>query len=322
MVLAQDVCREIPADSIFCEAIHRNFNLFLYGAVAPDSCFHYILGPRRSVINHAGSVFHTTNSSSLVPILEFLKRFPQKEMDALAFAAGLCCHIMTDTVFHPMVFYFSGAKGVHPDSDARHRMLETLLDLHFRAIRDIQSNYIKEKQVQFFHTVKQLEISENRLLYLLKNIFCLDRPECQKHLLYAFKSHCLANFLFSKHALYQLMNILSNFNILTEYGVLFYPYKSPARFGFFDGNLKFKHPVSGEKYNENLGSLTQKTIKNSLQLLSIIEASISAGGNLDEVILNTALPKIAPSLPENTQEFRYWNGDRELKEKLYSDVTV
>lgn len=317
MILAQEVCKQIPADSIFSNAIHQHLNLFLYGAVAPDTCFHYILGPCRSVVNHAGQIFHTQDSSSLVPILEFLKRFPRKEMDALAFAAGLCCHIMTDTMFHPMVYYFSGAKGIQGGSDARHRTFETALDLHFRAIMSTPKN-----QVSFGRVLKDFAIPDRRLIYLLKNIFCLNNPECQKYLFYAFKSHCLANALFTNHTLYKLMRILSSFGFWKEYEALFYPFKQPVRFRFFDGVLKFKHPVSGIEHNETLKSLSKKTTDNSLLLLSVIETAILTGKNTDEVMQNPALLKIEPCLPENAQEFRYWHGDCDIKQKLYSDIVV
>lgn len=317
MGLAREVARKIPADSIFCDAIHRYLNLFSYGAVAPDTCFHYVFGPGRSVVNPAGQVFHTTDASCLVPILEFLKRFPHNDPDALAFAAGLCCHIMTDTVFHPMVYYFSGAKGIHSNSDTRHRMFETALDLHFKSIIHTGGNLIPFCQIS-----KRLGISDTRLSYLLKNIFCQDNPEYQKYLLYAFKSHCLANALFTNHDLYNLMHMVSSFNFLAEYEALFYPFKQPVRFRFFDGVLKFKHPVSGEQYSQTLESLSKKAVKTTLLLLSVIEAAILAGKNPNDVIFDTDLPEISPCLPENAQGFIHWHGDSDIRRKLYSEITV
>lgn len=316
MGLAQEVARKIPADSIFCDAIHRYLNLFSYGAVAPDTCFHYILGPGRAAVNSAGQIFHTTDASSLVPVLEFLNRFPHKDADALAFAAGLCCHIMTDTVFHPMVYYFSGAKGIHGNADTRHRMFETALDLHFRSLM-----HTRRRLIPFHRMSKHLEISDKRLSCLLKHIFCKDNPEYQKYLLYAFRSHCLANALFTNHHLYQLTHMVSAFNFLTEYEVLFYPFKQPVRFRFFDGILKFKHPVSGEEYGQTLESLSNKAVKNTLLLLSVIEAAILGGKNLDDVIFDPHLPEISPCLPEDCRSFMHWHGDMDIRRKLYSEYS-
>jgi hypothetical protein len=317
MHLAQEVCRQIPSDSIFCEAIQHHVNLFLYGAVAPDTCFHYILGPCRSVVNPAGHIFHTTDASALVPILKFLNRFPGKDADALAFAAGLCCHIMADTWFHPLVYYFSGAEGLHDGSVARHRMFETALDLHCRAIIP------ESRHPEPFHCMaKQLEISDQRLTHLLQAVFCLDMPECVKYLRYAFKAHGFANALFASYTTYRLVRIFSALGFLKEYEVLFYPVRQPIRLDFFDRVLEFRHPVLETRYHETLASLSRKTVNSSLQLLSVVEDAMRTSTPPDQVISNAALPDIAPCLPETAAEFRCWHGDPDIRQKIYRNMIL
>ncbi len=318
MVLAQRVCKQISPESLFHDSIHRFNHLFLYGAVAPDSCFHYLLGPCSSVVKNAGHIFHTFNSDSLIPILEFLKKFPREDPDALAFAAGLCCHIVTDTCFHPMVDYFSGMDGLHKGATIRHRMFETALDLHFRFI-----NKIDGSENMLHYVLKNLEVSNDRLACFLKKSFSMDNAECQKYLFYALKSHHFLNRLFTNDKIHSFAKLLSHFmpGFFEEYEVLFYPFKTPVKFKFFDQRLNYKNPVTGTDHRQSIEDLSKKTVDAVLLLLSIIDASMRSGEDLSDVIFNSSLPKIAPCLPQQTEEFNYWHGQTELKQILYRDIT-
>lgn len=93
--------------SPFSEAAARFPALFDLGAVTPDINFYCMAGPGAEEIRALSAPFHRTDRRALLPVLEFLdRRLAQGKHDApaLALAAGLICHIMADTIFHPLVY--------------------------------------------------------------------------------------------------------------------------------------------------------------------------------------------------------------------------
>ena len=108
--------------------------LFVLGGVTPDINFYCMAGPGAKQIQALSAPFHRPDRKALTPVLEFLDRRlanGKKDLPALALAAGAICHIMADTVFHPLVYYFAGMDGVHPGATVRHRQFETAMDLYF-----------------------------------------------------------------------------------------------------------------------------------------------------------------------------------------------
>ena len=127
--LARQLRYRLPQGSPFYEPVRTFPLLFRLGAIAPDIPFFYLAGPHKRKVQAISRHYHRTDGEALRPLLQFLDT--HKSPKALALAAGVVCHLVTDTVFHPMVFYFAGMDGVHPGATGRHRQFETAMDLHF-----------------------------------------------------------------------------------------------------------------------------------------------------------------------------------------------
>lgn len=314
LAMAQKVLAGLPEDSLFYNAGHQFLDFFLYGAIAPDTCFYYILGPNRSCIQMACRPFHVSGRGALMPVLEFLDGVSGREPEALAFAAGICSHLIADTRFHPLVYYFSGSDDIHDGATARHRMFETAMDVHFAVL-------FPKETVRFPHQVfSRIEIQNDGRLSFLKRMLCQGDPLCRRHLPYAFKSHKTACRIFSNHSLYRFFCALKRIGIdllPDTVEALFYPFEKPVRLKFFDRALEYMDPETGEAYCERIETLALKAVDDTLFLLSVIEAAIEEEGRLANRIFRKKLPEIRPCPPLDKQSFLYWKGRHNLRYSLY-----
>lgn len=129
--------------------------LLYFGSVAPDIFFYDIKMPWELGVKHRGlawgELIHGTHGEdSLAHIFEIFRilkspelqemvqgrAFSEKEKNGvLLFTLGYLTHVALDTVMHPIVYYFAGdyyAKDRREKlrAEARHRAIETILDLY------------------------------------------------------------------------------------------------------------------------------------------------------------------------------------------------
>lgn len=183
--LADRVKCLLPQDSIFFEPVQTCENLFFLGAVAPDIPFYYLLGPRSARVQAAAEPFHRPDARALMPVLTFLEPIQSPDVDAraLSLGAGIICHILADTVFHPLVYYHSGMSRVHPGATARHRRFETALDLYFLHLAG------PGFRTCLGRILSQTEVTQENLLRHLGRLFSLEKPGDSACLGYAVRSH-------------------------------------------------------------------------------------------------------------------------------------
>lgn len=309
--MAELLFGQLPDTSLFKYPIKNNYDLFLYGALVADTFYYYTAGPKKDLVNSLSNQMHIDNESSLLPVIRLLSTVKKDDSAALAFAAGICCHLVTDTVFHPLVFYYSGIKGLHPGADTRHRRFETLLDLYIKARYHIP-DFTKP-----FKVLKKVSGFNQKLFFYLKAMFGLDSNTGNIYLRMALFYHGLAYFLFTNrlaspffHWLYKKELFVSS-----EFEALFYPVSRPDMIPFFSGTLDFKHPVSGEKKSIKINDLTQQVFHQSSKILSLIEIHLNEPDNLNKLILNDKLPRIQPNL--STENFKYWYRHPEIMDTIF-----
>ena len=129
--------------------------LLYFGSVAPDIFFYDIKLPWEIGVKHRGlawgELIHGTHGEdSLAHIFEIFKILKDPEAQAivrgrsfsdgekqgiLLFALGYLTHVALDTIMHPIVYYFAGDYYARDRSEklraeARHRAIETILDLY------------------------------------------------------------------------------------------------------------------------------------------------------------------------------------------------
>ncbi|MCP3876286.1 MAG: hypothetical protein GY699_24480 [Desulfobacteraceae bacterium] len=314
--IAEKVFQSLPSTSLFHTPIHQFYTVFLYGAVAPDTPFYYIIGPYSKQIQSLAAPLHAPDSSSLVPILNLLKHFPEKSSDALAFAAGVCCHILSDTIFHPLVYYFSGFDSIHTGATTRHRIFETAMDFYFWSFGDAK------KKFSLTHISQNLNISEKRLIYLFKNLFDIKNNNSKKYINHAIKSHQLFQYLFMNFTVYKIIRFLNKNKIIIrpKDEALCYPYDKPVSINFFNKTFQYKDPCQGTFHTASMDDLVQKTINRVITLLNILEENYISGKDSNTVLNHPDLPKICPDLPHKKLDVFYGSEQKDIENIIYHDV--
>ena len=315
LTLAEKVFQELSSTSLFHHPIKKFFNVFLYGSVAPDTPFYYLMGPHSSAIQNFGKLLHTSDSSCLLPILGFLNRFSRNDEDALSFAAGLCCHILTDTHFHPLVYYFAGMDGIHKGATTRHRLFETALDFYFWPHSE------KDIKISLYQILSHLNISKGRISLFFETLFRDEGNNREKAYPHAVRSHCMFQGLFKNFKLYRIIRFLHthNFGIRSKDEALFYPYEKPTTINFFSKRLHYRDPCTGTVHADKIDDLTRQAVDNVLLLLDILERYLIQGKDVSQAMHDSNLPRIRPCVPPQKDTFRFWNGRKQLRQIIYSE---
>ena len=316
--LAEEVARNLPRNSLFFNPVQNFPFLFLLGAVIPDTPFCYLAGPKKKRIQALSRPFHQAGASAMMPVLNFLDT--DKSPEALALSAGTVCHIMSDTTFHPLVYYYAGMDNVHDGATARHRCFETAMDIHFR--------YLFRGKTSLFKIVRQIETSGPKLSGLLNNLLGekgLSRPILNCTLGW----HALLQALFRA----QIIRLVASKQAKTSHplpppvaGVI-YPFSKPRSLPFFSSMLNYRHPCTQTLVSTTLSSLIQQTVTSTSAVLKAIEQALNQGHGASQhpkidtlVFNNQALPDISPDLPADT--FITWHQQYDIRPLLYQGLPI
>lgn len=126
-------------DTVFNGPVSRYRHCLLIGAVFHDALYYLPSGSAVAKFSRIASRLHGKNGEDTYDLLNKLTEVVRKGEggeELTAFLAGLACHIMSDAVFHPFIFFHTGRvnaknKGSASRATQAHRRLETILDLHF-----------------------------------------------------------------------------------------------------------------------------------------------------------------------------------------------
>jgi hypothetical protein len=310
--LADRVKSRLPRDSVFLEPVQTYENLFFLGAVAPDIPFYYLLGPRSARIQAAAKPFHRPDARALKPVLTFLEPMQTPYMDAraLSLGAGVICHILADTVFHPLVYYFSGMSRVHPGATARHRQFETALDLYFLHLAE------PGFQTCLGRTLSKAEVTQENLLRLLGRLFSLEKPGDRTCLGYAVRSHGVYQALFQNKGVYRILSYLNKgfeHRFLDQALSLFYPEDQTENTHFFEHGFEYRDPDTGWKCGAGIPDLVRETESGTLTLLARVSEQMARQHPLMDLAEDASLPRVGPGIAHG----RFWREKPDLKTDLY-----
>lgn len=316
--LAEQMRRALPETSKFFQPVQTFPFVFLIGAVCPDSPFYYLAGPQKKQVQALANPFHRPNKEALLPVLKFLNH--HRTPWALALAAGTVCHIMSDTTFHPLVYYYAGMNGIHNGATARHRYFETAMDVHFQ--------YLFRGQTRLYKIIRQAKISKQKLYQLITGLFLPQRSKTSfvKH---ALQWHSTVHALFGASVIRKgtIKMACTSHPVPDSSAGLIYPFSNPCFLPFFSGRLKYRHPCSGSFYSTDLLTLIREAINVTVAVLDTIDRAMERSKRNEKtegleslVLADTALPDITPDLPTNT--FSTWHGQQDIKPLLYQGVTI
>jgi membrane-bound metal-dependent hydrolase YbcI (DUF457 family) len=309
--LASTVANKLPEGSLFFEPIRSFSNLFLLGAITPDIPFYYLAGPKTKVIQGLSAPFHGTDGRALLPALTFLDNYPDQNPAVLAFAAGVICHILADTLFHPLVYYFAGMDGVHPGATTRHREFETAMDLYFLHLS------LGRSEVSLARMIKNLEVSAGQCRQFIAELFqARTRPE-RRYLGLALYSHMTLQYLFRSGLAYNAFAFLNRKTpwIPDKVVGLIYPRNRPVNLCFFSHPLRYRDPCTGEAFCARIQEMRVKTGEAGKKLLGLISTELIRGGSAIGLMENPDLPDIRPGFARD--RFFFWRGKYDLASDLY-----
>ncbi|PIE62740.1 MAG: hypothetical protein CSA25_03740 [Desulfobacter postgatei] len=319
LTLAEHVIRDLPGSSQFFQPVQTFPALFLLGAVCPDSPFYYLAGPRKKQIQALAGLFHRPGKEALAPVLRFLNDH-RTTPPALALAAGAVCHIMSDTIFHPLVYYYTGMSGLHHGATARHRYFETAMDVHFQ--------YLFRGKTRLHKIIRQTKVSRPTLYTLMASLFW---PQCPQTSLLkrTLQWHSISHALFGASVIRKVTIKMAGTShpVADPTAGLIYPFSKPCALPFFSGQLKYRHPCSGDFYNTELPTLVRKAVNATLAVLDTIDRAMGESQEKEKrprfeslVMVDTDLPEVCPDLPK--EMFEVWIGQQDIKPIVYQGVTM
>lgn len=160
--LAAEAVEQLPTDSPLRKLLHQEWQLYLTGAVLPDTLLHLIVGNSSTAALASADRFHDPPGSSYEPLIRFLEgqgsRLKGQTADesspldpaVIACLLGVAAHIEADIVCHPFVYALAG------NDMARHYAVEAELDLWLLAmgrkppvlrLRDLVDDRVRETAV-------------------------------------------------------------------------------------------------------------------------------------------------------------------------------
>lgn len=299
MGLADRVSSKIRKGSAFRGPVRKHPSLFCYGAVAPDTGSYYLKGPRSKRVQLAGRKFHVHTAAAINPVIDLLNQKSAQPDAVLAFAAGVFCHIIADTIFHPMIYYFCGLDQVHKGATERHRLFETVMD----AYADIYADGFSARKVKtVFAGVECRPSQASRLLEML--MFGPDK-QMQAYTKVALRCHHLGTFCFTRPWIVSFAAALGR-PLPLLLTTLFYSRENRPDPHFFASHIQYQDPETGEKFNNTFEDLSKKVVSATLALLDYVEACLDQGENVDDAVLFEKDIRIRPCPPLTRDKFRFW----------------
>jgi len=308
--LAGELGRSLSGNALFYGPVKKFPNLFLLGAVAPDIPFYYLAGQSREGVQELSTPFHRSHAKVLLPVLKFIQK--DDSPPALALAAGVICHILSDTHFHPLVYYYSGMDGVHRGATGRHRTFETAMDLHFW--------FLFRGETCLNRVVKSLGVSKGELGRMLAGLFRPGLPLPENAPMKALNQHRRIQSLFRAQRVRKGLAWLSRKGrpLPEKISGLAYPFGRPVSLPFFRGGIFYHDPCTLESVSTDLETMVNLTIDSGRRVLDIISQALAAD-RVETALTHPGLPRIRPALPPDS--FEAWHGKQDIRPLVYQGIS-
>ncbi len=246
----------------------------LFGSLIHDIAFYAPSTEQGNLVKDRGRLVHGIPlNDTLAPFRCLAAGYDEKKTSDLpALMAGALAHRITDGVFHPFVYHYTG------HDLARHFRLETLMDIH---VRKRQGRWL-EKPVPEKDLYNSLNVERTVLARYLSMFLDLGEdflPEINR----ALNLHAFTMRLFRSRAGYHLFRIVSLFKSKEYRGRrhLFYPPGMDFHTPFFDTAMPYRHPVTGESCAASLDTLVETAVARSCAAFESMETALSSkAGNL------------------------------------------
>jgi hypothetical protein len=287
-ILAERSLAGLSNDSRLQELILKHHDIYLGGAVLPDSLLYLHRGPHAATAQALAKHFHDADGNSFEPLLRAEQHFHDGlPPTTLACLLGVITHIQADIVFHPFVYALTGTSEI-----SRHYKLETDIDVCFLQSGEIPPiRRMADLMSPFTRTI---------LLDTSALIFDPDNQLPRQALEHVLNLHCRFQGMYDHTFWKLLVTLLARLTgtPFSEQRNLFYPLKNPPDVIFGENAVEWRHPVSGELRRTSLEQLAKEVVQRVTELFECIEAAGSLavglnkrpGENLLTGLLGVCLP--------------------------------
>ncbi len=271
-ILAGQTLSALGNDSALGTVIRNYHDLFLAGAVLPDTLLHLFSGPFAPQALAAGRRFHDAPDNSYAPLIRAEERLSGAiPPDLLSCLLGVLCHMQADIVFHPFVY---AAAGLTDTGD--HYRIETAIDVHFLN---------KEADPPAFKMAQLVSPrTKDTLLRACSLLFDPDATLPEQALTEALDRHCRFQAMYGSTFWKLAAKILSVLGVprIRQQQHLFYPLLRSNRDDLSGHESNWCHPATGMPGNKLLDDLGAEVLRRMLALLRRIEEEGSLKSALTE----------------------------------------
>lgn len=287
---------------------------YRFGSVMHDVAFFSSSTALGNKIKQQGLSVHGVPPGDTVAPFRYLAALYDRARspEILALTAGAATHMITDCLFHPMVYHFSGHRI------DRHYRLETLIDTH---LFNRQTRWLKNP-VSVVHLYAPLKEGRKDLARTMCGF--LGLPESfTPEVIRAMTLHAITLKLFRSRAGYWLFRLflsLGSDEVKSKIH-LFYPPGMRFKTPFFDRTFAYRHPVTGDLHEGHLERLVDTAIQKSCDLFEGIETAASHG-RLESFFSGIAPLSLETGLDLSSgRDFRYTDLSRSIDRIVSAEGT-
>ena len=295
--------------TVFQVPVEDHRHCLLIGAVFHDALFYL---PSRSPLapyrNYAQQLHGESGEDTLGLVRGLLQAHGRGEGGPrlLAFTAGLVCHIISDAVFHPFVFFHTGrVRGDRAGSASRatqaHRRLESALDLYFAGgLKGVRSYSLRQYLDRAGPWMEELYALAGRLLT------GPGSEEKPRGLASAFRESMTrfakAQVFFQSspgpRLLYNLRRLLPG--PLQEIVALGHHGGLKKYLPLLRVSLSYRHPVTGQEIQTTMEDLFNQAVDESVRLSARISDLAALGGPWPPDLVGPGLSSGLPQTPASS----------------------
>lgn len=257
------------------EIITDNPELFYLGAVAHDIPFYDLSQPPETSIERIGELLHGVNGeNTLLPLIDFTEKSLalRSAQYLLSFILGMLTHYITDSIFHPMVYYLSGNyydkdNNLRSKAIFRHRLLETAIDLWLETEEPL--DYPLNLAALWRKTGPR---GHQALSLIVEHYTVAGDKGIAAHFRSAWRNHRIFQAAFKWSIPWRILSFYRRFGHpgVEKHVALFYP--QPLDLSLFNTVFVWSHPVTGEQYAMTLGEIYKTAIERVVSLFTELGA--------------------------------------------------
>ncbi len=300
--LSHIICAEQTAASLtntvgggFLSLLRDYSTAYHFGAIVADTFFYAVRLPFESATSLCwGDMIHGAEGNDTGgPVHEMLKALRDSPNDVLygektAFICGFLTHIALDTTLHPYVYHVSGnyyddCPVARQESQARHRLIESWLDLYL--LQQASQRLARCSYLQKIRNKGSLNRELMRFLFTAcEKSFQID-PDSWRYLLRGYRVQMILTAAFRSALLGKSLCFVDKLlsGRMQTFLALFYPWgdlKVPEEIINFSS---FRHPVTGEAHAGDFQRLWEQSLERGGEFLASVEKFLFLGMDDDEL---------------------------------------